>query len=190
MKITIWQPKSPVTVDDMKSDFARKIGAFRAVTGRPERFVTRCACAIHDKGFTVVYERPDPARPFIITGIYKDGEGDATASVAASRSRKVPVADVDPSGWRCPYCGNGLHVGCHQCHTTVCGGKTRRYPGTSDVFTCRASCGARGMLIDAPTVEGIEAARKPLGSKPMAERLPAPGADRRRLGGSKAPRLR
>lgn len=180
MKLTIWQSKSAATVDDMKSDFARKLGAFRAVTGRPERFVTRCACAIHDKGFTVVYERTDPGRPFILAGIYKDGEGDVTGSEGAARSRSLPAAEIDHTGWRCPYCGSDRHIGCHHCHTIVCGGKTHRYPGTGDVFTCRDSCGARGALENAEFIEGSEDVRKPGSSRS----LPA-GLDTKRLDGPK-----
>lgn len=189
MKLTIWQPKSPATVDDMKSDFARKLGAFRAATGRPERFVTRCACAIHDKGFTVVYERTDPARPFILAGIYKDGEGDATGSAGAARSRSLPAAEIDHTGWRCPYCGGDQHIGCHHCHTIVCGGKTHRYPGTGGIFTCRDSCGANGTLEDAEVIKGIEDVRKPgssFGSAPVPVGRSLPrGLDIKRLGGPK-----
>lgn len=191
MKLTIWEQKSSTAVDDLKSDFARKVGAFRAATGRPERFVTRCACAIHDRGFTVVYERTDPARPFILTGIYKDGEGESGGSTAASRSRTLAASEIDHTGWRCPYCANeSHHIACDHCDTTVCGGRTRRYPGTRDVFACRDSCGARGTLIEAPTVEGVEPSRKPVGSKPISERLAVPGADTVRLDGPKTPRLK
>lgn len=160
MKVTIWQPKPPVLVDDLKSDFARKVGAFRAATGRPERFVTRCACAIHDKGFSVVYERNDPAQPFVLTGIYKDGESTEAFGAGAGRGRTLSPSEVDHTGWRCPYCESGQHIACDQCRATVCGGKTRRYPGTSDVFTCRASCGARGTLVLALSVTGAELAHK------------------------------
>ena len=187
MKITIWQPKVPATVGEMKDDFAHRLGAFRAATGRPERFVTRCACAVHDKGFTVVYERTDPAQAFIITDIYKDGEDDAPSSAGATRHRTLPAAEADNTGWACPYCGNEHQIGCHQCHTTVCGGKTRGYPGTGDIFTCRGSCGARGTLVVAPTVKGIEPARNLLGRKPAPERLSGQRVGTLRLGMTKTP---
>ncbi|OPF64420.1 hypothetical protein BC358_06195 [Hydrogenophaga sp. H7] len=191
MKLTIWEPKTPATVDDLKNDFARKVGAFRAATGRPERFVTRCACAIHDKGFSVAYERTDPARPFILTGIYKDGEGDSGGSTSASRSRTLPSSEIDHTGWRCPYCANeSHHIACDRCDTTVCGGRTRRYPGTADIFACRESCGARGTLVESKTVGGVEPTRSPVSSKPISERLPSPSADALRLGAPKPPRLK
>jgi hypothetical protein len=190
MKLTLWEPKSSATAEEMKSDFARKLGAFRAATGRPERFVTRCACAIHDKGFTVVYERTDPARPFILTGIYKDGEGEVASGTGTARTRTLSASEVDHAGWRCPYCGNDRHIDCTGCHTGVCGGKTRRYPGTGDIFTCRASCGARGTLVECPTVTGTEARRRPVVSQPFAERLAAPGSDLVRLGSTKTPRAK
>lgn len=191
MKLTIWNPKTPTTVDDIKSDFARKLGAFRAATGRPERFITRCACAIHDKGFTVVYERTDPARPFILTGIYKDGDGEQGGSTSASRSRTLPSSEIDHTGWRCPYCANASHhVDCDRCATTVCGGRTRRYPGTADIFACRDSCGARGTLIEAKAVHGAEGARKPTSGKAGAAPRLSSGAAPLRLGASKLPRIR
>lgn len=192
MKITIWQPKVPATVDDMKSDFAHKLGAFRAATGRPERFVMRCACAIHDREFAVVYERTDLTRPFIITGIYRDGEGDSAGGTRgdadAARRRTLAASEVDHTGWRCPFCHQERQINCNGCHMAVCGGKTRSYPGTGDIFTCRDSCGARGTLIECSTVTGIEPKRMSSGSKPMSERLPASGTEAQRLGSTKAPR--
>lgn len=188
MKLTVWKASSSVA--STKEDFEKKLSALRMATGRPERFVTRCACAMHDKGFTAIYERTEPARPFILVGIHKDGEGNEPQSAGAARSLTLPAAEVDHTGWRCPHCGNDMHIGCDQCQTNVCGGKTRRYPGTSDIFSCRTSCGARGTLVDAQTVKGIEPTRKSFNSKPIAERLPAPGTDMLRLGGSKPPRLK
>jgi len=162
MKITIWQPKVPATVDDMKSDFAHKLGAFRAVTSRPERFVTRCACAIHDREFAVVYERTDLTRPFIITGIYRDGEGGVTVQAGGStRRREVPADEIDTTGWRCPYCATGgITVSCGRCGSVVCGGRTKTYHGMAPVFSCRASCGVRGTLEDADKIAGTEVASR------------------------------
>lgn len=196
MSLTIFKGKLPAhraantAVAVTGESLDKKLGALRNAMGRADRFVSLCACAIHDKTFTVVYERTDPAQSFSIAGVYKDGEGDTAGSAGSSRSRTLPVAEVDHTGWRCPYCAIDRHVRCHQCHRAVCGGKTHRYPGTSEIFACRTSCGARGTLIDALTVEGVEPSRKPLSSKPIAQCLPVGGADFLRLGGAKPPRLK
>lgn len=196
MKLSIWkQPGAlvPASADSLRESFDKKLGALRAATGRPERFVTRCACAIHDKGFVVVYARTDPARPFIIIGIYKDGEGDAGGAAGALRSRAVAHADVDSTGWRCPYCGmEGLHIQCTGCHTIVCSGKTRRYPGTSDIFECRASCGCRGTLEATASLKGFDAVRpsQHAGVKPLRDLLSAPTSNVPRLDGPKGPRIK
>lgn len=162
MRITIWQPKAPTTVGAMRDDFAHRLGAFRVATGRPERFVTRCACAVHDKGFTVVYERTDPAQAFIITGIYKDCEGGGTVRASGqAKRREVPAHEIDTTGWRCPHCATGgITISCGRCGHTVCGGRTKTYHGMAPVFSCRASCGARGALEDADKITGAEVATR------------------------------
>jgi hypothetical protein len=197
MKLTIFKTQLPEraatnrpTPPASQDDFTRKLATLRAATGRPERFISLCACAVHDKPFTAVYERIDPGRPFILTGIYKDGAGDATTSEGSARPRSLPASEVDHTGWLCPHCGDGQYIACGNCKAMVCGGRTRRYPGTAEIFTCRVSCGARGTLIDAATVEGVEPARKSVSSKPISERLPAPGADALRLAAPMPPRLK
>ncbi|PNG53321.1 MULTISPECIES: hypothetical protein [unclassified Variovorax] len=162
MKITIWQPKAPATVSDMKDDFAQRLGAFRAATGRTERFVTRCACAVHDRGFAVVYERTDPTQPFVISGIYRDGEGDGTVQASEqTKRRELPAREIDTTGWRCPHCATGgITISCGRCGDTICGGRTKTYHGMAPVFSCRASCGARGALEDADKVTGAEVASR------------------------------
>ena len=44
-------------ITNYKNAFEKKLGALRAATGRPERFISLCACALHDRPFAVVYER-------------------------------------------------------------------------------------------------------------------------------------
>lgn len=118
MKLTLWKGKAPATspartVEDVQDDFAAKLGALRKATGRPERFVSHCACALHDRPFVVVYERTDPAKPFMIAGIYKDRaeavvdtEKDSLHALpSAGNRRSVPAAEIDTAGWRCPHCG-------------------------------------------------------------------------------------
>lgn len=171
MKLTIF--KSPVpatasatpsTVGASKEAFEKKLGAMRVATGRPDRFVSLCACAVHDKPFTVVYERTDPAKPFVIAGIYKAGEGGGGADTPAraARRRTLAASEIDTSGWRCPHCeSKGLNVACGKCGTTICGGRSKAGHGMERVFECRSSCGARGALEDAQTISGAEAAGKP-----------------------------
>lgn len=195
MKVTIFNSQLPAKVSatlaplaSSKDEFEKKLAALRVATGRPERFISLCACAVHDKPFAVVYERSDPARPFTISGIYRDGEGDAAASWSAhmSASKTLPASAVDTTGWRCPHCRDSSRdIACQKCGTTVCGGRTRSYPGTAEVFECRTSCGARGTLKDAESIKGIEEVRKRgsgLRSAPLYDRLPQPGQETLRLG--------
>lgn len=83
MKLTLWNGKgndkgngkvpatSPArTVASVQESFAQKLDALRKTTGRPERFVSHCACARHDRPFVVVYERTDPTKPFTVAGIH------------------------------------------------------------------------------------------------------------------------
>lgn len=83
-------------------------------------------------------ERCDPEQPFAIDGIHRNGEGNdaASASALVGGSKMLPASAVD---------------------TTVCGGRTRSYHGTAEIFECRTSCGA---LQDAQTVKGTEEVRK------------------------------
>lgn len=179
---------APTTLAGSKEAFEKKLGALRVATGRPERFISLCACALHDKPFAVVYERSDPTRRFTIAGIYKDGEGHETTSWSAHMSgiKTLPVSDIDTTGWRCPHCQyNGRSIACDKCGTTVCGGRTRAYHGTAEVFECRESCGARGTLQDARSIKGIEEVRKlahASRSVPLRDLLPSPGQETLRLG--------
>jgi hypothetical protein len=183
MKLTTWKARqAPTATDD---DFEAKLGALRLATGQADRFVSRCACAVHDKPFTVMYERAEVGGPFVITGIHREGIGDAAGGNTAARSRSVPSTDVDQTGWRCPYCANGSHqVLCGRCGVTVCGGRTRRYPDTGDVFSCRPSCGSRGTLEPLKSVNGYDAACAPKAavSASSSDALPSPSRDTPRLG--------
>lgn len=202
MKLTIF--KSPVpalanprastptaTLAASKDAFEKKLAALRVATGRSERFISLCACAVHDRRFTVVYERSDAERPFTIAGIHREGEGEVAASGSASTNgnKTLPVSAVDMTGWRCPYCQNSSRtVACGKCGTTVCSGRTRSYPGTAEIFECRASCGARGTMHDAETIRGIEEVRKAAfasRSVPLRDRLPSPTSAALLLGWSK-----
>lgn len=193
MKLPSWKSSSPASVPQ---DLANKLGALRMATGRADRVVSACVCAVHDKPFTVVYERTDPAKPFTIAGIYKPGEEGgsegAGGSTGATRPRTLPVEDVDCAGWQCPHCGSDMQVNCSHCHTVVCGGKTRSYPGTKEIFECRASCGARAALVLATTFSGVDPAQpaRPARTQPQHTALPSPASDALRLGAPKAPRLK
>lgn len=182
MKLTVWKARqAPAATDD---DFEARLGALRLATGQADRFVSRCACAVHDKPFTVMYERAEVGGPFVITGIHREGIGDAAGGNTAARSRSVPSTDVDQTGWRCPYCANGSHqVLCGKCGVTVCGGRTRRHPGSRDVFSCRPSCGSRGTLEPLASVNGYDPARTSKSSvKPLSrDALPCPSRDAHRL---------
>lgn len=160
MKLTIFKDKSPVPRDNRavarKQEFVRKVAAIRAATGKAERFATACACAIHDKPFSVLYERTDPEKPFTIAGIYKNEDGNSAGTIDR-RPRTLAAHEVDETGWRCPWCGDiSIVMQCPDCRTTVCGGRVTRAPGAQPVFTCRPSCGARCTMMKAETVTGSE----------------------------------
>lgn len=203
MKLTIWKgnEKLPAissgrAVTTAQVSFAEKLAALRKATGRPERFVSACVCALHDRPFTVVYERIDTTKPFTIAAIHAgtaQGSGNVGKEGAGlfglvTPRRSVPAAEIDMTGWRCPHCGCAAHVvACQSCGTTICGGRTVRGPGMDAVFNCRRSCGARGTLIDAAVVHGVDGVRK---SSPHlrgpSRQMPAlPSADRLRLKGPK-----
>lgn len=199
MKLTLWKGKAPTTapartVAGVQDDFAAKLGALRKATGRPERFVSHCACALHDRPFVVVYERTDPAKPFTIAGIYQDraeanvdtGKDSVPALPGAGHRRSVSAAEIDTAGWRCPHCGCAARViACESCGTTICGGRTVRGPGMDDVFNCRPSCGARGTLTDAAVIHGRDGTRKAAPALRVPSTPALPSSDRLRL---KAPK--
>jgi hypothetical protein len=183
MKITIFNGKLPArttgaSTGTVGESFETKLGALRTALGRTERFVSICACAVHDKAFRVVYERTDASRPFVITGIYKEDQRETGSRDGApsGRNKSLPVSEIDATGWRCPYCSSvGFIIGCPGCGATVCGGRIRSYPGRSDIFECRTSCGTRARMERATAVNGVEDIVKSAGAKPKA-RPPAKGA--------------
>lgn len=201
MKLTVQKGKDRLpamtsgrAVTAAQESFAEKLAALRKATGRPERFVSECMCALHDQPFTVVYERIDTAKPFTISGIHAGSaqgscnvgkEGTGLFSFRQAR-KSVAAADIDMTGWLCPHCGCADHVvACQSCGTTVCGGRTVRGHGREDVFNCRPSCGARGTLMDASIVHGVDGARNtvPKLSSPSKLITALPSAGRLRLKG-------
>lgn len=181
MKLTTYRNKVlPQTshAESRKEEFARKLAAMRMATGKAERFVTACACALHDRPFTVVYERTNPQQPFTIAGIYKNEGGNGAGGT--SRPRTLAAHEIDSTGWRCPWCGDATTImQCTSCRTTVCGGRVKRAPGAEPVFQCRPSCGARSTMTDAETVTGTDdrlrqsTARRPVSpSRPALPREP------------------
>lgn len=203
MKLTVQKGKDKVpattsgsAVEVAQESFAEKLAALRKATGRPERFVSACACALHDRPFTVVYERTDPTKPFTLAQIHAgspqesgNAGNEGTGLFGFRQTRKsVAAADIDMTGWRCPHCGCADHVvACQSCGTTVCGGRTVRGPGPEDVFNCRPSCGARGTLMEASVVHGVDGAHKaaPRIASPSKGITALPSADRMRLTGPK-----
>lgn len=173
-----------LTVVSSKEAFDRKMGALRAATGRPERLLGLCACALHDRLFTVVYERSDPTTLFTISGIHKDGEAiGAGQGFAASLRRKTSTA-IDDTGWRCPYCHiEGIRIACDRCDTTVCGARTRNYGTKAAAFECRPSCGRRSGLAESEFHRVVEPPSHPGPLKrPVIDRQRLPALDTLRLG--------
>lgn len=201
MKLTPFKDKAPATtpartVASVQESFAEKLGALRKATGRPERFVSHCACAVHDRPFTVLYERTDPAKPFTVASVHADGDEMKVEVRQESMNlfrlgpprKSVAASELDTTGWRCPHCGCADYViACQSCGTTVCGGRTVSGPGRTEVFHCRASCGAHGSLTDSTVVHGVDGARKaaPQLGAPSSRTPALPPADRLRLKGPK-----
>ena len=201
MKLTLWKGKAPATgsartVASVQESFAEKLGRLRKATGRPERFVSHCACALHDRPFVVVYERTDPTMSFTLASVHTDGD-DMNVEVRKESMnlfrlgpprKSVAAAELDLTGWRCPHCGCADYViACQSCGTTVCGGRTVSGPGRTEVFHCRASCGAHGSLTDSTVVHGVDGTRKaaPQLGAPSSRTEALPRADRLRLNGPK-----
>lgn len=147
--------RSSEAVPDDQGEFARKVAAFRKATGKPEQFVLQCACAVHDAGFSVLFERFGPQERFRIAAIEKDGAAGDSSGVP--RRKSIKVEEIDDAGWKCPHCGNaGGYVQCSGCNTIICGSSVRSVPG-ADIFNCRVSCGRTGSLIPLEEVSGHDA---------------------------------
>lgn len=184
MKLTLWRKTDPTTDEE----FEARRAALRLATGQTDRFVSLCACAVHDKLFTVLYERTDAGKLFAIAAIERGERGSANARAnATTGNRRIPSCDVDSTGWRCPHCGNASHrVLCGRCGVTVCGGRTRS-SSTGDVFTCRASCGASGTMRELEVMTGDALPRR---DEPAPALLRLSSQDRASLPGPSGPRLR
>ena len=182
-KKTDLQPKAPDATD---AAFRAKVARFREQHGLPERFVLSCACAKTDQPFRVIFERFHSNSAFRIAAIEKaEGSGGAAGAPAV---KSLPAGDVSFANWLCPWCADKHYaVQCDRCRTTVCGGRVSVHAGQQH-FICRASCGARGMLIDSTKIHGSEeqAPKRDFKRLPAAAshpRLTASGPDFLRLRG-------
>ncbi len=138
-------------LEQTKPDISQKIAALRKATGRPERFILNCACAVKDKGFSVIMERFDDKVPFTIASTVTEA-GDSSGASPAPRTLKA--SDVDFTGWKCPFCGDtGGTVSCQGCNTVICSGRVRREDG-SRMFHCRDSCGLSSALSPVQEIRG------------------------------------
>ncbi|MBE0626422.1 MAG: hypothetical protein IH606_16600 [Burkholderiales bacterium] len=144
-----------------KDEFAQKVKAFRQATGKPERFTIACACAEHDRGFTVTYERMGVGEKWRIGSIAKDVGQEKPRSLfggAKPRLLEVSMGEVDNSKWICPWCQNTRgYIHCAECNTIVCGAR-RREEGGERYFRCRDSCGCdSGPLVSLESLAGADA---------------------------------
>lgn len=161
-----------------KDSFAEKVKAFRVATGKLERFDTDCACSLHDKAFLVTYERAGPSEKWRISAIEKIAGQEKRGSGSGGpkpRLLDVPLEDVEGSGWVCPWCQHrDGFIYCNQCHTFVCGHRTREVAGQRK-FSCRDSCGNSGLLEPLASMKGA-AANAPKIPSAKAGSLPRPAA--------------
>jgi hypothetical protein len=136
--------------------------------GRPvdarEFFEQLCVCAVEDREFIVRYVR-QPNGLFRAIESVKIPAGGGSGK-ASTRSTLVLSTDkIEGSHTACPWCSNSGHYHCH-CGGVVCGGKL-----VGQLFTCRASCGAK-WIIGSPVTE-IK------GTKPQQDRQESKAPPRR-----------
>jgi len=186
---TIFKPK-PTQVAPAGADaaFQQKVARFRVQHGMLERVIVPAACAKTDRPFRAVFERSHAGEKFRLARIEKmeasAGGGPAKAPQTFS------IDDMDFSGWRCPWCGDArLTVQCSQCGVTICAGRVRDQDG-QQLFQCRDSCNARGVLVDTKDVfasrdEAKRSEFKQLPSQASRPRLSGPGSNLPRISGPK-----
>ncbi|MBE0613798.1 MAG: hypothetical protein IH604_09055 [Burkholderiales bacterium] len=152
-----------------KEEFAQKVKAFRQATGKPERFSIACACAEHDRGFTVTFERMGTGEKWRIASTVKIAGQEQPRSLfgkAKPRVLEVALGEVDNSKWTCPWCQNTRgYVHCGSCNTIVCGAR-RREEGGQSLFRCRDSCGESGSLGVLKSLTGADAPSSSAKAKP------------------------
>jgi len=122
-------------------------------------------CAKTDRPFTIVQERINRCRPFRHRGIEASGDsrlrrrlagekGDAF-TVEVSEQKVVSAENFDTSGCVCPHCEPGpnssrySYICCSSCGAYVCSGSVAPRRDGRLEFTCRASCGGRGEIVNA-----------------------------------------
>ena len=129
-----------------------------------EFFEQLCVCAVEDRAFIVRYVQ-QPNGLFRAIESVKIHAGGGSGKGGTRPTLVLSTGKIEGSHTACPWCGNSGHYHC-DCGGVVCGGKL-----IGQLFTCRASCGAK-WIIGSPVTE-IK------GTKPQQERQESKAPPRR-----------
>jgi len=138
-----------------------------------ESFTLACVCAVYDRPYTLRFKRKanglfglvESAKP----NIERTSSGSDGVQVSLVASLKVPLEQIEMSGFPCAWCGdNGFHHCAHNCGALVCGGRMQ-----GETFHCRSSCGASWVGVPLKQVEGEQRQELRRPSMPAAARVPS-----------------
>lgn len=169
-----------------RSEFEKRMAAFKTAHGFKERYSIVYHCSRFEKPFVTVYERSNEAECFKIASISKLGEARPAAGVFTRIEQKTfDAKQFDSSGWRCPYCSAGGSIHCS------CGSNTCSYQqdhASDGLHHCRPGCGAisRTVPITQMTASAAGAAAQSL---PGRTRPALPGKSYAALPSPNIPRL-
>ncbi|EGE59904.1 hypothetical protein RHECNPAF_178005 [Rhizobium etli CNPAF512] len=166
--------KAPEKALTARTDFDRKMAAFRKATGALETFRIGFVCAKTAEPFDVLFGRASPDDKFAVTAIEKRGSG-ATggAKSAAPSHRNFDIEAFSFAGWHCPYCASDTFVRC-SCGQMNCRWRPLREVAGRRLYKCEPGCGQEGELVtmlDIDATPAVKAVTSPKASK--AKALPA-----------------
>lgn len=125
-----------------------------------------CACAVHDESFLMTFAKRSDGL-YVHKGNQKIVGSLAEGSREAMQRSLLTPDECVGSRLPCPWCGAESLVNCVGCNMPVCKGRV-----DGEIFTCRDSCGARGLMISTKGLVGTKSAVA-VGAKPEAMLLPA-----------------
>lgn len=158
--------KNHTSVEKSRIDFKATSEALLRLSGKSETRTIPAHCVIHDRPFSILYERQSINHRFQIVGIIIPDEQASKISVFKNflKPQKQAEAitykanDFDHSGKYCPHCGfKENFVQCTWCKQMVCGSRVRTLATGEQLFACSDSCGCTGKLSPCDYVKGIKA---------------------------------
>jgi hypothetical protein len=143
-----------------------------------------CACAVHDKPYTVEFAREIDGQLRYLRSV-KEGDGEGLASTQREKRNgrhALAIGEFERMAFPCPWCGNRDINYCRSdCGALVCGGRTQ-----GGRFHCRPSCGASWVGVPMTEISGrigSPPARGPSMSPPREPKV-SPEMQKRLLLGS------